>query len=330
MGLTAHNILQSGRQTAFGTPYETATAKLQGVTSFKPVPELQARILNELRGSLAPGFTTVLDGYKASATFETEAETYEDINYWLDSLFTADASPGGAGPYTRAYAAPLTAAATPKFLTLQFGQSGGVVQLDDVSVATLTLSGESNGTLQVGGSLLASKASVGSLVALSDRTGNTAIMGSHATLYIDAFGATSGTTEIASSSFAWEMSINTNREYRAYLGDSYPTAWNDNKWSGQLKLSLEYNATTDDYITALLASPNAILEKVVRLKYVTGAGATERIFQFDFAGKSIQAPDMFTDRNGIVAYDLVLDGVYNTTMANWLKVDTTSNISALA
>lgn len=329
MGLTAHDILQSARQTVFGTAVPTATAKLQGVTSFKPAPELQARIINELRGSLAPGFTTVLDGYRASGTFETEAETYEDVNYWLDSMFSA-ATPGGVGPYTRAYAAPLTAAATPKFMTLQYGQTGGVVQLDDVSTATLTLSGESNGTLQVGGSLLASKAGIGAHAALSDRAGNTAIMGNHAGLYIDAWDGTIGTTAIAASSFAWEMSINTNREYRAYLGSLFPTAWADQKWTGQLKLSLEYNATTDDYITAILASPNAILEKLIRIKYVTGAGVTERIFQIDFAGKTLQAPEMFTDRNGVAAYDLILDGVYNTTMANWLKIDTTSNISALA
>lgn len=329
MGLTAHNILQSARQTVFGTAVPTATAKLQGVTSFKPSPELQARIINELRGSLAPGFTTVLDGYKASGTFETEAETYEDINYWLDSMFSS-ATPGGVGPYTRAYAAPLTAEAAPKFMTLQYGQAGGVVQLNDASVGTLTLSGESNGTLQVGGSLLASKAVVGAHAALSDRTGNTAIMGDHAGLYIDAWAGTIGTTAIAASSFAWEMSINTNREYRAYLGSLYPTAWADQRWTGQLKLSLEYNTTTDDYITALLADPNALLEKQIRIKYTTGTGATERTLQIDFAGKSLQAPEMFTDRNGIVAYDLILDGVYNTTMANWLKVDTTSNISALA
>lgn len=329
MGLTAHNILQSARQTVFGTAVPTATAKLQGVTSFKPSPELQARIINELRGSLAPGFTTVLDGYKASGTFETEAETYEDINYWLDSMFSS-ATPGGVGPYTRAYAAPLTAEAAPKFMTLQYGQAGGVVQLNDASVGTLTLSGESNGTLQVGGSLLASKAVVGAHAALSDRTGNTAIMGDHAGLYIDAWDGTIGTTAITASSFAWEMSINTNREYRAYLGSLYPTAWADQRWTGQLKLSLEYNTTTDDYITALLADPNALLEKQIRIKYTTGTGATERTLQIDFAGKSLQAPEMFTDRNGIVAYDLILDGVYNTTMANWLKVNTTSNISALA
>ena len=44
----------------------------------------------------------------------------------------------------------------------------------------------------------------------------------------------------------------------------------------------------------------------------------------------MSAPELFQDRNGVMTYDLVLDGVYNPTLSNWLKIDTTSNISALA
>jgi hypothetical protein len=43
----------------------------------------------------------------------------------------------------------------------------------------------------------------------------------------------------------------------------------------------------------------------------------------------MQAPQLFTDRNGVMTYDLVLDGVYNPTLSNWLKIDTTSAIDAL-
>src|SRR5574340_1018662 len=113
--------------------------------------------------------------------------------------------------YTRAYAAPLTSAATPKFMTLQWGQTDAVWQMDDASVATLKFSGASNGTIQTGGSLLGTKAGVGAIAALSDRTGPTVIMGNHASLYIDAWDGTIGTTAIATSAFAWEISINANR-----------------------------------------------------------------------------------------------------------------------
>ncbi len=324
----ALNTLQSGQQTAFGTANATATAKLQTVTSFKPSAELEARIVDQTYSSLAPGYNTVLDGHSASAAFETEAASYEDINYWLGAMFSF-ATPTGVGPYVRAYAAPLTAMATPKFLTLQYGQTGHVIQLNDCSVSTLTLSGASNGTLQCGGAILASKAVVGALQALSDRTGQTVAMGNHASVYIDAWDGTIGTTEIASAAFAWEMTVNANREYRGYLGDIAPTAWQDNPWTGQLKLSMEVDTTTAALVAAILADPNTILQKQIQIKYTTGTGATERTLTIGFAGQALEAPELFTDRNGVTAFDLTMTGVYNSTMANWLKVDSTSNTAVM-
>lgn len=317
------NVLQSGQQTAFGTANATATAKQQTVSAFKPTIDLMTRILDGHYQTLSPGTTTVLDGHKASATFETSAATYEDVNYWLGALFSF-ATPGGAGPYTRAYAAPLTAPVTPKFLTLQYGQTGSIVQLNDCSVATLNLSGASNGSLQCGGSILASKAVVGAIQALADRTTLAVAMGNHASLAIDAWAGTVGATAIASTAFAWELVINSGREYRGYLGDLTPTNWMDRAWSGQLKLSLEVNATSAAFIDAIIADPNTILQKQVQIKYTTGSAGTLKIFQIQFAGQSLQAPEIFTDRNGAVSYDLVLDGVYNSTLANWLKIDSTS------
>lgn len=319
----ALNTLQSGQQTAFGTANATATAKQQTVTTFKPSVELQTQVVDRMYTMLSPGADVVLDGHSAAATFETEGATYEDINYWLGAMFSF-ATPGGVGPYTRAYAAPLTAPVTPKFLTLQYGQTGLITQLNDCSVTTLNLAGASNGKMSCGGSILASKAAVGTLAALSERTGLAVAMGNHASLAIDAWAGTVGTTAISASAFAWELTVNANREYRAYLGDLNPTAWGDNPWSGQLKLSLEVNATTAAYITDMLASPNALIQKQVQIKYTTGSAGTLKIFQIQFAGQSLQAPELYTDRNGVTAIDIVLDGVYNSTMGNWLKIDSTS------
>lgn len=322
------NQLQSGQQTAFGTANATATAKLQTVSDFKPSADLMAVIVDQHYASLAPGYNTILNGHSGAATFETQAESYEDINYWLGALFSF-AAPTGIGPYVRAYAAPTTAMVTPKFLTLQYGQSGFITQLDDCSVATLTISGANNAPVQVGGSLLASKAGVGSLAALSDRSGQGVIMGHHGALYIDSWTGTVGTTEITNSAFAWELTINANREYRGYLGDLTPVAWQDNPWTGQLRLSLEVDATTAAFLTTILASPNAILQKQIQLKYAVGTGVNEKIFQVQFAGQSLQAPELFTDRNGVLACDLVMDGIYNSTLGNWLKVNTTSGTAVM-
>lgn len=319
----AHNVLQRAKQGEFGTAVTPATAKLQSVGSFALTPDLQTRALDQLRGTLAPAHQTALDFYKSDATFEVPDETFEDINYWLDSLFTA-ATPTGAGPYVRAYAAPLTAVVAPSFMTLQWGQTGGVFQMQDASVASLTLSGTNNSGIQVGGSLIGGMVKVGSLATLEDRAGLTRVTGCMASLKI-------GDALVEKCGFSWELTINPNREYRGYLGDCTPTAWNDQKWSGQLRLSLELNATTNAYLAAMLAADGStILEQRVGITYTNGAlGAALRKLDIQFAGHSMAAPQLFQDRNGVTTYDLVLDGVYDSTLANWLKIETTSGIAVL-
>ena len=326
--LNAHNVLQSAWQTAFGTPKTTATVKLQNVSSFRLRPEFETRALEQLRGTLAPTHQTTLDHYSGSATFEVSDETFEDVNYWLDALFGA-ATATGPGPYVRAYAAPLTSAVTPKFMTLQWGQTNGVFQIQDASVASLTLSGADNTGIQVGGSIIGGKVTAGTYTSLNDRTGTTRMSGCMASVSI-ADWSSSSFTALSSSAFSWELSINSNREYRGYLGDCTPTTYNDQKWNGQLKLSVELNDTTDDHLIAMLGASSAILQKQVKITYTTGTGATLRSLVLTFAGHSMQAPELFQDRNGVMTYDLVLDGVYNPTLANWLKVETTSETAVLA
>ena len=326
--LDAHNVLQSAWQSAFGTPKTPATVKLQNVSSFRLRPEFQTRALEQLRGTLAPTHQTTLDNYSGSATFEVSDETFEDVNYWLDALFGAATATGNL-PYVRAYNAPTTAAVTPHFMTLQYGQTDEVWQLQDASVASLTLSGADNTGVQVGGSIIGGKVMQGALAALSDRTGVTRMSGCMASVAIETWTG-STFTPLASSAFSWELSINSNREYRGYLGDCTPTAYNDQKWNGQLRLSLELNDTTDDHLIAMLGASSAILEKQVRITYKTGTGKGERSMAITFAGHSMQAPELFPDRNGVITYDLVLDGVYNPTLANWLKIETKSATQTLA
>ena len=320
--LNAHNVLQRGKQTAFATANATATAKLQNVSSFALNPDLQTRALDQLRGTLAPTHQTTLDHYASSANFEVADESFEDVNYWLDSLFSAATPGGGVGAYTRAYAAPTTASVAPTFMTLQWGQTDEVWQMQDASVASLVLSGSNNTGIQVGGSLIGGKVLAGTLASLNDRT-TTRMSGCSAAVAVDLWGGTMGGTALASSAFAWELSINSNRQYRSYLGECTPSAWNDQKWNGQLRLSVELNATTDDQLIAMFAATNAILERQVEIEYTSGS----LVFQIQFAGHTMQAPELFQDKNGLMTYDLVLDGVYNPTAANWLTITTKSAIA---
>ena len=326
--LNAHNVLQLGWQSAFGTANGTATRKLQNVSSFKLRPELETRALDQLRGTLAPTHQTTLDRYLSSATAETSDTDFEELNYWLEMLFGTVSPVGSANPYTRSYAAPTTAAITPHAATLQFGQTDEVWQMQDATVTSLTLSGAANSGVSVGASLMGGKVVAGTLASLPDLTTGTRMTGCMASVAIEAW-AGNTFTPLASSAFSWELSVNANREYHNFLGECTPTASYDNKWSGQLKLSLELNTSTDDYLIAMLAAANTILEKRVRIIYTVGATTTLRSMTIDFAGHSMQAPELFQDKNGLMTYDLVLDGVYNPTASNWLTIETKAALATV-
>lgn len=326
--LNAHNVLQLGWQSAFGTANGTATRKLQNVSSFKLRPELETRALDQLRGTMAPTHQTVLDRYLSSATAETSDTDFEELNYWLEMLFGTVSPVGSANPYTRSYAAPTTAAITPHAATLQFGQTDEVWQMQDATVTSLTLSGAANSGVSVGASLMGGKVVAGTLASLPDLTTGTRMTGCMASVAIEAW-AGNTFTPLASSAFSWELSVNANREYHNFLGECSPTASYDNKWSGQLKLSLELNASTDDYLIAMLAAANTILQKRVRIIYTVGATTTLRSMTIDFAGHTLQAPELFQDKNGLMTYDLVLDGVYNPTASNWLTIETKAALATV-
>lgn len=326
--LNAHNVLQLGWQSAFGTANATATRKLQNVSSFKLRPELETRALDQLRGTMAPTHQTVLDRYLSSATAETSDTDFEELNYWLEMLFGTVSPVGSANPYTRTYAAPTIAAITPHAATLQFGQTDEVWQMQDATVTSLTLSGAANSGVSVGASLMGGKVVAGTLASLPDLTTGTRMTGCMASVAIEAW-AGNTFTPLASSAFSWELSVNANREYHNFLGECTPTASYDNKWSGQLKLSLELNTSTDDYLIAMLAAANTILEKQVRIIYTVGSSTTLRSMTLTFAGHTMQAPELFQDKNGLMTYDLVLDGVYNPTLTNWLTIETKAALATV-
>ena len=326
--LNAHNVLQLGWQSAFGTANGTATRKLQNVSSFKLRPELETRALDQLRGTLAPTHQTTLDRYLSSATAETSDTDFEELNYWLEMLFGTVSPVGSANPYTRTYAAPTTAAITPHAATLQFGQTDEVWQMQDATVTSLTLSGAANSGVSVGASLMGGKVVAGTLASLPDLTTGTRMTGCMASVAIEAW-AGNTFTPLASSAFSWELSVNANREYHNFLGECTPTASYDNKWSGQLKLSLELNDSTDDHLIAMLAAANTILQKRVRIIYTVGATTTLRSMTIDFAGHTMQAPELFQDKNGLMTYDLVLDGVYNPTASQWLSIVTKAALATV-
>ena len=84
-----------------------------------------------------------------------------------------------------------------------------------------------------------------------------------------------------------------------------------------------------NFVNAILAASNTILEKQIEIEYKTGTSGSERIVNIQFAGHTMQAPELFQSRNGVLSVDLVFDGVYNPTMSNWLKISTSSALATV-
>lgn len=320
--------VQVAKQTVWGTAV-TPTAKLMGVEDCSIEPIVATTLQGERRGSLAPGFNTNLSQIGGSGQLDVLA-SYQDIAYLLDGLFS-EATPAAAPGYARTYAAPLTAIPTPRMTTLVHGQTGGVYQLDGALGTQLTITGEHSAAAKASMRYEGLRVVGGTLSALSDRSVDF-MMGNQAKLYIDTWAGTAGTTEITATSWAFQLTVNPNRKLNRSLGSLIPVSWQDgdaeNRWGGELKLSLEVNATTAAYLNVMLQATPAVFERQVRITY-TGPNANQS-FQITFAGAALTAPSLFSDMDGLVSFDVTLTGKYNPTLANWLSIVATSATQTLA
>lgn len=318
------NLTQVGKETTWGTGV-TDTAKLMLVDEVKLTPIVESEIFADQRGSMAPGYVAALKKIAAAAKI-SGVLTYEDAGYWLDSL-AGEATPSGAGPYVRAYTAPLTAIpTTPRKMTVYHGETGSGLasRMTGGLVSKATFKFSSNEGVKYDTDLIGKQIADGqTLAALSDRTASP-VMGDHIALYIDAVGGTMGATAIAATAFEMELTIDAQRSLRHYLGALTPGNFNEPRWMTELKMSLELNATTRAYLTSILAG-SSVLQHQIRIK----ATSSTNVMQFDFAGAYLEAPELFNDVDGVVTVDLNLKGIYNSALANYFKASNTNSVSAL-
>jgi hypothetical protein len=323
MGVKDLNLVQIGKESTWSTPVPQ-TAKLMGVEEVKFNPVHQAAGYADLRGALAPAHLAALEKVEGKMSIAGLA-LYEDICYLLDSLFS-EATPSGAGPYTRNYTAPTTAAPTPRQNTIAYGQGTDTYGLTSAILNKLTLRGASGAPLRYQSEWIGEIVEPDTLDALSDRAVNL-IMGNHGAVYVDTFGGTVGSTAIAATAWSFELVVEANRVLKQYLGNVAPGGYEGGRWKGTLKLSLELNTTSAAYLDSILASSPALYQRLVRLKF---SNTANRDLAIDFAGFTPEGPEVFQDRDGVLTWDLMLSGQYDTgAFANWLKATSINSVSAM-
>lgn len=316
------NEIQVGKESNWGTS-TTLTSKLMGIEKFTVTPIMENKRLTEFRGSLAPAYMTVHTKEGAEFSFDGVV-LYEDICYWLDSLFGASSPSSGAGGYTYSYAAPLTAIPTsPSFYSLGLGDGTNDYVVTSAIASTMKFTGESNSPAKFSVEGFGETISSGTLAALSDRDVNV-VMATASKIYIDAAEGTVGTTELDTTAFSFEVNVDSKRHPLFHVGNLSPDNFADGKWDGELKLRLEFDTASKAYLDAILTS--SPMAKLVRIKTESGTNS----FQLDFAGVAEEAPKLFEDEDGVTTIELTLKGQYDGgAFANWLKVAVVNPLATL-
>jgi hypothetical protein len=319
--IPALDQIQLGQEVTWGTSV-AGTSKLGLISDCTIEPDVQVEVLPDVRGSLAPGFVDVLNAHSAAASIAGVC-SYDDLPYWLDSLFVVS-TPGAATTYTRDYVGQLLTAPTRRKYTLYKGSSGKVQKMQGAVVSEFNLKIESNKPWAYTAKLLGKLATDGALASLSDRS-QTPIHANVTTFAVDAVDGTIGTGTITGLWFSAELSIKNGIVLTPKIGSLNPAAYVDGKAEATLKVKVDVDVTTAGYLTSILGTTT--LQKQIRIKATTGA---TQIAQFDFAGVFNGSPKINTDQDGVSTLEFELSSIYNSTLGNWMKASVTNSIAVMA
>jgi hypothetical protein len=329
--------VQAGVETTWGCDAAPAV-KLMGVESVDIKPIRESEHVKVLDGRLAPSKTVLRTKHGGEATV-SGVLSYDDAGLWFDSLFGTLASTTYAGcttdvaGYVRAYEAPLSCynsdAGNPAFYTITYGEScsSDTIAFSLISgvVKSLRITGESGAPTRFEASLIGHDVEDDALDATKVDRDVTFSMGSQWAVAIDPDSDAAGTTVVSDVGFKFELNVETNRYLQYHLGDLTPDSYAETEWSGTLMLTLELKTISEAYITSLLSSTP--VRKVVKL---TSTGDSDHALTITFNGVLLEAPDLWTDVDGVATIELNFEGIYGATLANWLTVTLENQVASNA
>ena len=340
--LSAQTIVQLGTQPASdGWGSDIApTVRLMGIDSASIVPVMASEIVGDLRGTQAPNPAHIRTIEEATCQLGGLLN-YQDADYLFQALFGKDATPAtdANGTFTRVYKAPLvdydSDLVDPPSYTIiygdvsaDFGSATDTLNIVGATLNSLEISGQTGAPLRFTSGWIGKQSQYDALDATKvDRTVEFA-MGDEVTLYIDPASDAVGSTPLTNVSFNFTLSVSANRTLVRHLGSLTPTKFREGKWSGSLAMQLEFNTQAAALYASIMSRPAP--ERVLRIKATKGSGATARTIQIDFGGVQLSAPQAWEYTDELRVLNLSFTGQYQSVLANWLKVTTLNNVSALA
>lgn len=319
--MTREVRVQAGTQSAFGTGV-TPTVQLRGIEELAIRSKNEVTMLEDMTLGLAGASQAIVTGIGGEGAV-TAWCSYEHLAYWLDNLF-GQATPSGAGPYVRAYAAPTTTAPTPRILSLVKGTTTGSYRLVGALLSSMTLRLEQGKPLMLNGDLVGNKVNTQALASLSDVAVNPILANHVATIKWDTWAGTMGATSLDRCFVRMvELTVEPDRALRPCFGSLSKDQYAERAWNGTLRLSLEFNATTKTDVDNIIGG--TLTQKQVEINFADST----RALQVQFAGTVTDDLEIFGDDDGVVAVELTLTRTYHTTFANWLKMSLTNGVQTL-
>lgn len=316
--------LQSFKEVTWGTG-AAATAKWMGVQPLPTfTPMYKATVFDEQRGAPTPGYVSavLMNGGKFSIK---SYATYEDMIYYLAGAVQGGITPTGTTDKTWAFVAPVTPN-TPwntQSYTLEFGYDIGTIVANGCTVEKLTFAGEASkeNTVELAGFYKTHNQNGTLTPALTDRTVEVAI-GPTTKCYIDAVGATIGTTEMANALGSWSVEISTGLAPVYTAGSLGPTGFSYSKYDVSMTLQLLYTSVVKTALTTYFATG---LPALIRVASTSGT----KVIQFDMCGVLTDDFNVYGDREGAQVVELKLGAKYDSTFANFLKATVTNQVATI-
>jgi len=309
---------------AWGTEV-ASTVKLMGVEELTISPIITAEQVNELRGTLQPGYRSHIRAAHGEASMSGLLEI-DDFPYLLLTMGGPLAgATDAAGNFTHTWDAPTEDSdAEPQSLTLMKTDRTDTYSLMGAVVNSLTVEGESGGPVTYSAEFIGKYVDTDVSAVLADRVTKPA-MGHMGELFIDPGSDAPGTTGIVGAfSFSWN--VNANRKLLTHIGDLNPGGFREGKWDGQLDLSIEAGTDSYPYLDAIIGSTNTMPIKNVQLKFTA---ATDSIVTLDFAGVLNEAPELYNDEDNVVTLEFSLMGQSNEGLASFAGAEVYSTVTTL-
>lgn len=318
--------VQAGTQSNYTTA-ATPTVQIRGIEELSLKDANDVEVIGDMTQALAGGDIGIVNGLNATGSMKGWA-SYDHLPYWLDNLF-GKATPSGAGPYTRNYAAPITSAPSPRILSLTKGDGTvGAYQMVGALLSSFTLRLEPKKRMEVSGDLIGIQLAADTLEALTAAS-VTPIMPNHvgaSGIKWDAWGGTTGITTLANCTMRFmELNIKPDRASRWCIGNLAAQSYVEKPWDGTLKLGLEFNATTKTDVDAIIGG--TLTQKQFEVTISPGASSSLKV---QFAGTVKDDLEIFSDDDGVVTVELTLQRTYHSTFANWCKMVSINGISNVA